>query len=528
MKNKKQLIVSLFVLLVGTVCVLGKGTDILKAARACDVVKMKTLLAEDPKCIEVKDQMDNSVLHMAAYSGCVEGLEILIAAGADMNALNKMGVPPLWFAVMGNHSDAARLLILKGTDVAIKGPNGMTPLHLCTIRGNLDLAKLLVQKGAAVDQQDTSGRTPLLWTLFNSRRQVAEMAKLFIHNGADVNVMDKHGRTPLKCAVEKGYLELVKLLISKGADINQEEIATGRSLLHIAAIRGFRDITELLIKKGLPVNKKDNFGYTAAMYSVEHGHGKVAELFHKSNVASREMTLSNDAKAIVWYLDHRGWAVKTANHLLIFDSEDFGRDADQPSLDNGHLVANQIADMNVFAIYSSYHGLPGEPGEPIHRMGKKLKNITYVHNKGDRWKWDYHTIYIGPGEMKKSGALEIFSIPMSHYTLGYLLKIDGVTIFYSGYTGDKLEEFKKQIDLMVKDYKGAGDIDIAFLQVNEESSENPWADYAIEKLRPATVIPTGPNRRPELYKKMAEKLKSQKSRINVLCARDAGDRFTVK
>jgi hypothetical protein len=50
-----------------------------------------------------------------------------------------------------------------------------------------------------------------------------EVVKLLIEKGADINQADKYGHTPLYWASDHGHLELVKLLIEKGADITQAD-----------------------------------------------------------------------------------------------------------------------------------------------------------------------------------------------------------------------------------------------------------------------------------------------------------------
>ncbi len=106
-----------------------------------------------------------------------------------------------------------------------------------------------------------------------------EQVKLLISKGADVN--EKRGLgTPLHYASEKGHTEMVKLLISQGAYVNAWCRPVGTPL-HYAAIRGDRQTVELLLTKGADVNAKDWYGRKplfVAMTSTATGRKEVVEL----------------------------------------------------------------------------------------------------------------------------------------------------------------------------------------------------------------------------------------------------------
>ena len=558
MTLKKNVITILLILVV---CITyGMGTGLHDAARKCDAENVKLVLKDDPKSLEEKDAQGGTPLLTASVRGCKDVAELLIANGADVNAANRMGFTPLFMAASMGHLEIVRDLIKNGADVnhmslagtplhraAFKGDRelveiltangatvnakdrkGMTPLHYTTVRGNIDAARLLLEKGALVDEKDTAGRTPLLWTIFNGAENVAPMVKLFIEKGADVNTVGGEGETPLKSAVDNGYTGVVELLLKKGADSRSKENGDGKTLLHLASVNGYRDIVEILLAGGLPVNAADSTGCTALDCARRYGHHTIADLLAAKGGIARSPRL-NGAKpgareTSAWYLNHRGWAVETKDHVLIFDSEDHGRKPDQPSLFNGHLTREALAGQNVFALYTTYHGVTGEPGEGIHQLEKETGGITLIHNKQDPWRWGEKTVYMGPGEKKSLDTLEILSIPMSA-SQGYLVRVDGRVIFYSGFPGGdpgEWEAFKKSIDTS-KTFSGT--CDLAFVQVTGPGTTNEWAYHIIETLKPAAVCLMEPGRRPHYLRAFARELAAKKIKTKVYCPEYPGDHF---
>ncbi len=101
-----------------------------------------------------------------------------------------------------------------------------------------------------------------------------------VKNGADVNAKQNKyygGNTALIVAVYKGYSEIIKYLISKGADVNAKNDG-GDTALHIAIFKDKnKEIIELLIEKGADVNAKDNDGETALYKAVADKKYEIAK-----------------------------------------------------------------------------------------------------------------------------------------------------------------------------------------------------------------------------------------------------------
>ncbi len=113
-----------------------------------------------------------------------------------------------------------------------------------------------------------------------------EQVKLLISKGADVNEKDSGGKTPLHYASEKGHTEVARLLISRGAYVNavssdRRMSSDWRKPLHYAAMGGHTQTVELLISNGADINAPRQGGrqpWFEAMRSSAAGSKEVVEL----------------------------------------------------------------------------------------------------------------------------------------------------------------------------------------------------------------------------------------------------------
>ena len=94
-----------------------------------------------------------SSLHLATCNNDLEVLELLLNAGADVEAKNADGETPLHQAAKNGHADAIKALKEAGADVEAKNADGETPLHLAAKNGHADAIKALKEAGADVAAQ---------------------------------------------------------------------------------------------------------------------------------------------------------------------------------------------------------------------------------------------------------------------------------------------------------------------------------------------------------------------------------------
>lgn len=153
---------------------------------------------------------------------------------------------PLHIAVRWGHRDAIRLLLESGADANKTNRFGSAPLHMYP---PIDIAKLLIAHGATIDIRDHDGETPLLVNTYKF-----SIVKLLIDNGADVNIRSYSGRTPLHAVISNHNDDIAKLLIDNGADMKEA--------LHLTVKKGRRTTIKLLLSKGANINELDSSGCT--------------------------------------------------------------------------------------------------------------------------------------------------------------------------------------------------------------------------------------------------------------------------
>jgi ankyrin repeat protein len=142
-------------------------------------------------------------------------------------------------------------------------------------QGDLDLARNALQTGADVDA--TYRNVTALW--WACQEGHFEIVKLLVSLGADVNVRDEDDFTPLQQAVGENHPDLVSFLIESGAELNSRAHADGNGTpLHTACACGLTECPRILLSHGANAGLKDDEGRTPADYARMYGYNELAEM----------------------------------------------------------------------------------------------------------------------------------------------------------------------------------------------------------------------------------------------------------
>ena len=224
-------------------------------------------------------------LQWAVYNGDVAEVRRLLKAGADVTVANNYGATPMTLAAEVANTDMLKLLLEVGANADSPNPEGQTALMAVARTGNVAAAQLLLDHGATVDAKEKwGGQTALMWA---SARRHPEMMRLLISKGADVNAasidrdyqrhvtaegrpksLDSGGFTPLLYAARENCLACVGVLLENKADIDLPD-PDGVSPLLMAIMNANWDLAKQLIAAGADVNQWDIFGEAPLLTAVD-------------------------------------------------------------------------------------------------------------------------------------------------------------------------------------------------------------------------------------------------------------------
>jgi len=517
-------------------------------------------------------------LHGAASRGRLELVRFLLERGADPNIRSAEGYTPLFLVNGENVLQIVELLIEHGAQVNITNNENGTPLHMIASNGSVAAAELLISKGADVNAVTEYGWTPLCMAAMRSaeitefllsrganpnpheidkkddcpcagfetplhfaiRSDSIQTVKVLVNGGALINVTDEDGVTPLHLAVSNCNGEIVNYLLENGAYVNLKETRHGRTELHTAAIKGQKDMVGQLLAAGADVGTRDNEGMTALDYARYHGFASIASLLEKHNAPSAKYakltpgvlnkTKIKDKQAVIWYLGHSGWAIRTENHLLIFDYYEFPNRAvpKDASLASGYIVPSEIKNENVAVFVSHEHGDHYDPR--IFAWRNEITDINYILGCRPPDTAQAY-IYTGPGTEQEIGDMRVCTIRSNDAGVGFLIEVDGLTILHPGDHAngsmDMSASYTTEIDALAT---MSNDIDLAFFAILGCSLGTPESvqlgvHYAIEHLKPKVLFPMHAGHAPYIYRDFVQEAAKKNYDTQLAYALNDGDRF---
>lgn len=169
----------------------------------------------------------------------------LLQRGMDVNTVSPQGETLLMLAAREGNPGVVKALLAARPRLDRKNPLGESALMLAAIFGHTQIVTLLLDSGAPVNQ---SGWTPLIYAA--ARNQI-EVARLLVTRGADVDASSDSGTTALMMAAREGHLRMVLLLLELGADARLTN-DQNQSALTLAQGRGHDDVVSVLRRIGAP------------------------------------------------------------------------------------------------------------------------------------------------------------------------------------------------------------------------------------------------------------------------------------
>ena len=210
-----------------------------------------------------------TALELAAQNGHVETVRVLLDNGADPNVQNEEGFAALHSAAQRGHLDVISLLLSRGARTDLANLGRKSALYVAVAAGNWAIVRELLRHASLASQETDQQERPLRMA---SHRDAVEIMRLLIDAGADVNWTNPNdGATALHAASIDGEADAAQILIQSGARLDSRTI-DGFAPLHCAAQEGHLDTVQILLAAGAPVNAVSASGHTALHSAAQGGH----------------------------------------------------------------------------------------------------------------------------------------------------------------------------------------------------------------------------------------------------------------
>jgi ankyrin repeat protein len=290
---------ALLVLLISASAFAAPHCEVADAAMQRNADAVRALL--EKKADANAPQADGATaLHWAAHWDDLQMAALLIRAGAQVQAPNGDGATPLFLATENGSTAMIETLLRAGADAnAPVLSHGETPLMMAARSGHADAVKVLLDHGARLNVQDSlRGTTALMWA---AEQGHAAVVQLLADRGADLRIQSltltppgrrglgyansnvifgasgrasaketsKGGLTALLMAVREGSLDCVRILVAKGAGVNQTAV-DGSAPLLVAVQNGHYDIARFLLDHEADPKQSNAKGWTPLYLAVKN------------------------------------------------------------------------------------------------------------------------------------------------------------------------------------------------------------------------------------------------------------------
>lgn len=266
--------------------------------------------------VSVHPELRFPSFHYAAMGGDPDIMRLMLRRGAGIDTHDRNGYTPLHRAASSGHKAAVALLLDGGAQIDERDKQLQTPLHLAMSAGRTEVVAYLIERGAdpllrddkqvsALERARQSKLTEIVSVIAASlgsndeaaarerdakidefvnaamRGNRSELERL-LDGGVDINAINRYGRTALLQAAMMDDLDIVNLLLKRGALAHPNH--NGTTPMHIAAQRGWGALVNVLLAANVDPDIQDLDGRTPLYLALLGGYSRVVELLIDENV----------------------------------------------------------------------------------------------------------------------------------------------------------------------------------------------------------------------------------------------------
>ena len=266
-------------------------TPLQKAAFVNNIVGMRFLIEQGADM--------SGALKLAAITGGLEPLEMLLEREVDINAQDEFGLTALHTlssrregnspGIYSPPGEALRLILNNGADVEARAGEGSIPIYLSSsLNGTIEFAREEyfqddpeLIKGPAIE-----GFAPLhIAALLLNTGPIS----ILIEWGADIEADAPSIGTPLHLAAAYGTASSTKALLDAGAEVSSRN-GMGDQPIHLAAKLGEAETLNVLLEEGADIDGRADSGLTALHYAAQYGDHEVVTALLGAGAKAGDLT----------------------------------------------------------------------------------------------------------------------------------------------------------------------------------------------------------------------------------------------
>lgn len=336
--------------------------ELVKAIEAADRDKVTEILRADGGQIKAVNEMGRTPLHLAALGGKIEVVRAVMAFGPVIDATDRMGRTPLMLACISGSDEVVRTLVVAGADVNARDVGQTTPLMIgalavkpavvTTLLSNnkteraattpdkrnalffAATAKLpdwipLSQTYAALMPRGENGRASQGpdWDVIaasmaalkpemkepdeTEKADRAAIGRALVDAGLDVNAVAEDGTTALHYAVMSRSMDLVSMLLARGAKDVKDK--AGHTCVYNASALGTTETVKLLLERGGDASAANGAGWTPVMAASILGNLETVKLLVSKGA---DVKATNKVKQSALHVAGYRGDLPMANYLL--------------------------------------------------------------------------------------------------------------------------------------------------------------------------------------------------------------------
>ncbi|GAB2278559.1 hypothetical protein Dimus_013236 [Dionaea muscipula] len=266
-------------------CLIDGGCDINSRTDSGDTALMVCAKYKQDECLRVlaaagadfglvnkaQSSVDSIARNNRGFLGYQQALLRVIKAGKLPVTSNLSTFSPLRFAAEAGDAEALKILVAQPEiDLDHQDENGFSAVMVAALEGHVEAFRVLVYAGADVKLHANSGEDVIILSMISQKQEQIE--KVMLEFALEMDQHHAGGFCALHCAARHGDLEAIKLLTTKGYDVNIPD-GFGCTPLMIAAGEGHGHVCKLLIAYGAKCDAKNTVGETALSLARKNRRG---------------------------------------------------------------------------------------------------------------------------------------------------------------------------------------------------------------------------------------------------------------